>query len=477
MKEGRRFKKPILSLILAGIVMTELANVPAYAIFSKKNNNTSTEQVKKVSISKSYKQRQQSDEFKYEHINYNWWNNFNDGILKAYIAKAIQSNYTLKNATIAVDEYYQSVKVQFANELPQAGFGFSTAYVKKPGTNDADWTYSLPGFANYELDLFLKNHDKTKASKKLYEASIQDERAGYIAVAAAVGTTYLNIVKLDKIISLQEEIVQDRKTILDLMQIRNEEGLTSTSDTVKANKSFIAGQTQLTEYKKQRDLLLNKLCVLIGENPNNSKKLQRISFDRLSYSGVIPSEISTQVITNRPDYIKAEKMVEKAGLDVKIAKKEFLPTFNITGIIAFMASDVSKLWTTKNALMALAGAANWGFFTGGRKVANLKIKKSEYERVLNDYYQTNLVAFQEINDALVIIKQDNKKYRDTLMQSQLEKKDFTLSNAKFEAGTISKFDLIQLKENVLATERMVAEQKVDCLVDYIGLYKALGSQL
>ena len=262
MKEGRRFKKPILSLILAGIVMTELANVPAYAIFSKKNNNTSTEQVKKVSISKSYKQRQQSDEFKYEHINYSWWNNFNDGILKAYIAKAIQSNYTLKNATIAVDEYYQSVKVQFANELPQAGFGFSTAYVKKPGTNDADWTYSLPGFANYELDLFLKNHDKTKASKKLYEASIQDERAGYIAVAAAVGTTYLNIVKLDKIISLQEEIVQDRKTILDLMQIRNEEGLTSTSDTVKANKSFIAGQTQLTEYKKQRDLLLNKLCVV-----------------------------------------------------------------------------------------------------------------------------------------------------------------------------------------------------------------------
>ena len=127
--------------------------------------------------------------------------------------------------------------------------------------------------------------------------------------------------------------------------------------------------------------------------------------------------------------------------------------------------------------MALAGAANWGFFTGGRKIANLKIKKYEYERVLNNYYQTNLVAFQEINDALVIIKQDDKKYRDTLMQSQLEKKDFTLSNAKFEAGTISKFDLIQLKENVLATERMVAEQKMDCLVDYIGLYKALGSQL
>ncbi len=37
-------------------------------------------------------------------------------------------------------------------------------------------------------------------------------------------------------IELQEEIVQDRKLIYDLMLARNKEGLTSTADTVKSKQ-------------------------------------------------------------------------------------------------------------------------------------------------------------------------------------------------------------------------------------------------
>ena len=217
-------------------------------------------------------------------------------------------------ATNTVDEYYQAVKIQFANELPMAGVGLGSGYSKMSGNNSADWAFAMPAFASYEVDLFLKNHDKTNASKKQYEATLQDERAAYISIASAVGTTYLNIIKLDKMIELQEEIVKDRKTIYNLMLARNKEGLTSTADTVKANKAYIAGNTDLTEYKKQRTKLLNQLCVLIGENPNNADKITRTSFEKLNYSGVIPTEISSDVITNRPDYLKAEKMLKKQVL-------------------------------------------------------------------------------------------------------------------------------------------------------------------
>ncbi len=70
-------------------------------------------------------------------------------------------------ATIAVDEYYQAVKIQFANELPSANVGFGAGYSKMPYTTNSDWGFSTPAFASYELDLFLKNRDKTKASKKI----------------------------------------------------------------------------------------------------------------------------------------------------------------------------------------------------------------------------------------------------------------------------------------------------------------------
>lgn len=466
-------KKIITTLLLAGFIIADVSPLAAFAIGSK----TKANEPKKVSIMKSHKLRQKSDEFKYEYINYEWWNNFNDPILTGYIDRAIKNNYSLKMATIAVDEYYQAIKIQFANELPQAGTAFSPAYVKNSGFNEGNWTFAMPAIVNYEADIFLKNHDKTKSVKKEYEGSLQDERAAYIGIASAVGSVYLNIIKLDKMISLQEEIVKDRKIIYDLFLARNKEGLTSTADTVKANKSYISGQTALTEYKKQRNILLNQLCVLIGENPNKADTISRASYDELDFSGIIPEEIASEVISQRPDYIKAEKMIEKAGIDVRVAKKEFLPSINLTGVALFLAGDIGSLWTTKNALAALAGGVTLPLFTGGKRTANLKLKKDEYERVLNSYYQTNLTAIQEVNDALTTIKHDDKKYQDTKTQAQLERENYGYNEASYNQGVLSKLDLIQLKENVLSTDKIVADQKINCLVDYISLYKAVGSQL
>lgn len=463
-------KKGIITLLLASFVLTNMTPAVCYAV-SDKNN-----EAKKVSITKSHKQRANNDSFKYEYINYKWWDNFNDVILTGYIDKAIQNNYDLKMATNAVDEYYQAIKINFANQLPSATVGFSSAYAKLPGQS-SDFSFATPAFANYELDLFLKNRDKTSMSKKDYEASLQDERAAYIGIASAVGSTYLNIVKLDKVIELQEEIVQDRKLIYELMLARNKEGLTSTADTVKANKSYISGNTELTEYKKDRSKLLNQLAVLIGENPNNSEQLTRISYDELNYSGNIPTEISSEVISARPDYIKAEKMVEKAGLDVKVAKKEFLPSFNITGIALLLANDIGSAWSTGNALAAVAGGATLPIFTGGKRLANLRLKKASYERVLNNYYKTNLTSIQEVNDALVTIKLDEEKYQDVKKQADLEREDFSYSTNKYNEGVISKLDLTQVRENVLYTDKTLVNNKVNCLVNYIGLYKATGSQL
>ena len=420
-----------------------------------------------------------SDDYKYAYVNLNWWDNFNDDILNGYIEKAILNNHDLKMATINVDEYYQNVKLQFSQELPTASVGLTSAYAKLPAMmgGEKQWNFVAPAMASYEFDLFLKNRDKTKAVKKLHEASKFDERAAYISVASAVGATYLNIAKLDKIINLQEEIVASRKTIHDLMLLRNIEGITSTADTVKANKAYMAGSSDLLELKKQREKLLNQLAVLIGESPENSKELARTDLDKISYGAKIPEAIASEVITQRPDYLKAEKMVEKAGIDVRVAKKEFLPTLSLNGIALFNASNFGSLLTTSNALAALAGGATLPLFTGGARVANLKLKKDQYERILQNYYKTNITAIQEVNDAMTAIRLDEEKMNLTAKQTDLEAKDYKFNESRYNQGVISKLDLIQLKENLLVMDKLLASQKTECLVDYIGLYKATGTKL
>ena len=426
-------------------------------------------------ISKN-KKTQQSDDYKFNYVNMNWWGNFNDDLLNGYIEKAVLNNYDLKMATINVEEYYQNVRLQFANELPSAVGGFGPGVFKAPGMTNTSSAFGLPIIVQYEADIFLKNHNKTKAVKKLYEGSKLDERAAYISVASAVGSTYFNIINLDKMISLQEQIVNIRQEIYNLMLIRNKEGLTSTADTVKANKALVAGQTDLIELKKNREKMLNQMCVLIGESPENANSIKRNSLDSINYQLAIPSEIPSEIITQRPDYMKAELMVEKAGIDVKVAKKEFLPSINILGGALFNASDIGSLFTTKNMLLGVGGGLVTPLFQGGSLIANLKLKKATYERILQDYYKTNLTAIQEVNDALVASRLDKDKMTQTTKQYNLEKSDYKYNEKKFNQGTISKLDLIQYQENLLTIEKLVAQQKVECMTDAISLYKATGSK-
>ena len=464
--------KRVISVALLASIMS-MNFMPAFAIEQTSTASTATPKQFKSMVSKNKKT---SDQYKFDYINMNWWSNFNDDILNSYIEKAVLNNYDLKMASINVEEYYQNVKLQFANELPSAAAGFGPGWYKAPGLTNTDIGFGLPIIVQYEADIFLKNHNKTQAVKKLYEGSKQDERATYIAVASAVGSTYFNIINLDKMINLQEKIVKLRQEIYDLMLASNKEGLTSTADTVKANKALVQGQTDLIELRKNREQMLHQLCVLIGESPENANSLKRNSLDSINYKMAVPSQIPSEIITNRPDYLKAELMVEKAGIDVKVAKKEFLPSINILGGALFNAGDIGSLFTTKNMLFGIGGGLMTPLFQGGSLIANLRLKKASYERILQNYYKTNLTAIQEVNDALVASKLDKDKMLQTEKQFNLEKADYKYNENKFDEGTISKLDLIQYQENLLTIEKLVAQQKVECVTDAISLYKATGSK-
>lgn len=463
-------KKIITTALL--VSMLSMTIMPAIAVTEK--NSNSPKQFKSM-VSKN-KKNQKSDDYKFDYVNMNWWGNFNDDLLNEYIEKAVLNNYDLKMATINVEEYYQNVKLQFANELPSAVGGFGPGVFKAPGMTKTQSGFGLPIIVQYEADIFLKNHNKTKAVKKLYEGSKLDERAAYISVASAVGSTYFNIVNLDKMISLQEEIVKIRQEIYNLMLARNKEGLTSTADTIKANKALVAGQTDLIELKKNREKMLHQMCVLIGESPENASSIKRNSLDKMNYQLAIPTQIPSEIITQRPDYMRAELMVEKAGIDVKVAKKEFLPSINILGGALFNAGDIGSLFTTKNMLLGFGGGLMTPLFQGGSLIANLRLKKATYERILQDYYKTNLTAIQEVNDSLVASRLDKDKMAQTMKQYNLEKSDYKYNEKKFNQGTISKLDLIQHQENLLTIEKLVAQQKVECMTDAISLYKATGSK-
>lgn len=419
----------------------------------------------------------QASEYKFNDVNLEWWKNYKDEYLEGYIVKAVNNNNDLKIATLKVEEARQNVKLQFSKELPSAMIGASPAVYKNMGETTSTGMFAIPMVVSYEADIFLKNHDKTKSVKKIYEVSKINEKAAYISIASGVGSTYFNIVRLDKLISIQEEIIANRKQIYDLMNKRNKEGITSTADVVRANKSYVLALTDLSDLKKSREIMLNNLAVLTGESPNNIDEFKRISYDEMMYQKPIPQEISSDVIMQRPDYQAAEKMVQKAGIDVRVARKEFLPTVNILGLLMFNSSSLNNTMNWASSLAALGGGLMLPIFTGGAKMANLRLNKNKYEQIMQSYYKTNLVAIQEVNDSLSSLKLDNEKYLKNVKSRDMQKEDYNYMKKRYEQGVISNLDLIQQKEALLVIDKMVASSKTDCYIDQISLYKATGGKL
>ena len=467
-------------LLSIAVILSMLGSNAVLAVNDKTVLNAGTEEnVQKhiySDIKKHKSEKVLPKKNKYEYINLAWWNQFNDEYLNDYIIRAVENNKDLKMATLTMEEYYQKVRMQRAQEMPNLSAGFMPGYGKMPITGKAQGNFGVPIIASYEVDIFGKNHNKTTAVKKLYESTILDEQAAYISIASAVGNVYVNIVKLDALIDMQEDIVTLRKEISEIMTISNREGIVSTSDLVKANKAYIAGTSDLVELKKERTKLLNQLAVLVGDSPNNIEEYKRADYRTLAFSGNIPEEVSSEIIMNRPDYKKAEKMLEKAGIDVRVARKEMLPRINLGGLIFFNNKYIDSLFTTKDMLWGVGGGLFQPLFQGFSLTANLKSKKIAYEKSLRNYEKVNLTSMQEVNDSLVSVNMDREKLAKQKDIQALEQKDFKLTREKYKEGVIAKLDLDQQEENLLNVQRMVYSTQFDCLVDYINYYKAIAAQ-
>ena len=458
--EKIRMKKFLALSILLSLSIGNIAPVMAIekgekTVLSAGAEQTVDKKQKKEKKAKKADNKVKPTKNKYEYINLAWWAQFNDEYLNNYIVKAIENNKDLKMATLTIDEYYQNVVMQRAGELPTIQAGFMPGYGKLIGSSAGG--FMLPIIANYELDLFGKNHNKTTAVRKLYEASILDEKSAYISIVSAVGSTYINIVKLDAMIDLQEDIVDLRKEIFEIMSVANAEGVVSTSDLVKANQAYISGVADLVDLQKERTKLLHQLAVLTGDSP-------------------VPEYVSSDVIMKRPDFMKAEKMLEKAGIDVKVARKEMLPTLNLGGGVLFNSKYFESLFTTSNMIWGLGGNIIQPIFMGGKIKANLKAKKIAYEKSLKNYEKVNLTSMQEVNDSLVSVNRDKEKLERQKKIQELEEKDFELSKCKFAQGTIAKLDLNQMEENLLSVNKMFYASNFDCMIDYISFYKAIAAQ-
>lgn len=415
-----------------------------------------------------------------EDLNLDFFHRFDDDCLSFYITTALENNHDLKKAGSVVEQYRQQAKYSFGKELPSLSVSSNYLGVHVPKLDNFQLkqnAFILPFIANYEPDFLLKNRDKTKSAKKAYEASKYEEKAVYIALLTDVASVYTNILQYDRLIELQKQISKSALEIYISDYKKFYRGVIDTTQLNISHQNYENTRITLENLAKERDTLLMQLAVLCGISPKCTQDLKRGTLSQLEYNGIISSEFNSDIIFSRPDVMKAEKNLEKAKIDVRIARKEFLPSFNITGVWIFNTIAPGSFFSWESSLAAIFAGAAQDIFKGGMKVANLRMQKAKYEELFHEYKQVDLDAVKEVNTALCITKHDTINDKNTISIVSSQAKIFDNSKKKFNRGVISMPDYSEEYQKMLNAQQLEAQTKTQRIVDYFTLYKAVGGKL
>ena len=329
---------------------------------------------------KKDKKEEQQQTQKLEYLNLSWWEKYNDPILTAYIQELYEKNHDLKIAALKVKEGEKMVKISLANELPQISFDGNLGRTMRSSNQQfgsmlipsyAQWGYQLPLTASYEIDIWGENRLKTKSIEQQLNIIREEERASYITLTSAFATNYFNLIKADKLLDIQKQIVEAQEEIVQKTQKKYDNGLCPINDVLTEQKMLTQQKEILNTLEHTQTILTNQLRVYLSDN---DKDIKRTPCENLSLLTNIPEQIDSTVIEARPDFIQAEDHIKKIGYDVRVARKEFLPKFVIYGQIGLNAYQWSKMFNSYSQLANAGIMPSFDLFCGGRKMAILKLK-------------------------------------------------------------------------------------------------------
>lgn len=417
-----------------------------------------------------------------QYMNLTWWQKFNDQKLNDYLMTIYKNNPDLKIATIKNKQSQQVMKQAFANQLPQLYFngtmqreftGSTQRFgeVVIPDYNQAH--YILPLTMSYEVDLWGENYLKTKSLKKQIEMTTQDERASYISISSNFASNYYTLVGIDKLIQNQKDLLEIEQNIVNLEEQKYNSGLCPIAEVLSEKQSLTQIQERLNSLEERQDIVVNQLITQLGDRMLT--KIDRSNYDSISAIPT-PNEISTEYIGNRPDVQKAELYIQKTGIDIKVARRDFLPKFRVYGQIGFNSYDWCRMFAPHTFLSTAGVAPSLDLFTGGYKKAVLKYNKLEYEKALQIYEKAILTSIQELNDAMMSIKTANSNYEKSKERFNLEKEKLDLSNNQYKIGGRAKLDNMKDQQNILIVEEDMVTNNINRVISTINLYKATGGK-
>ena len=339
-----------------------------------------------------------------------WWKAFKDAHLNRLMDRAFAGNLDLAQAFARLKQFEALARQSNAARFPFVNLEGNAARSRQLRAMGAETgnTYELSLAAGFEVDLWNKLESRTRASKLETEASLEDIRTLYLTISSQVADLYYLMVEQRSQLDLTDSTIEARAATLELVKRRYLEGVVPALDVYQSRQVLAAARTRRPELESTLAEAAHALSILIGDYPDRSVggDLAVIPEVDVAFPAGLPSEL----LTRRPD-IRAELLRLRADdQEIGAAIADRFPSINLLADYGRAGSDFGA--SLSATVWSLIGNMTLPLLDWGSRKAEVERTRGVFEEQLGRYQQTVLIAFREVEDALV----NNRTTEETIQR-------------------------------------------------------------
>lgn len=415
---------------------------------------------------------------------------YQDPILSRLACLAVTNNRELKILEEEVQIARNEVISRSGAYLPMLNFGFNAGTTKYsqftlPGASREDDPYRngrllpnpVPDFLgafnlSWQIDIWRQLRNARDAARQRYDAAVQRRNYFITRIVAEVAEGYYSLMALDQQLQNLDTIIGLQEQSYKMARDRFDAG----RGTELAVQRFVGevrkNQSEKLIVRQEIIQVENRINFLLNRYPQTverfSAKFLDLEIQALNLG------VPAQLLQNRLDVREAERELEAAGLDVKVARARFFPTVNLTGQVGYDAFNPSYFFYPQAFVANALGQLVVPFINKRAIQADYMTANARQLQTVYNYQRVVLNAFTEVVNWL--FKIENYRRSIDLKRQQLAALELSvgLATKLYFAGRVEYMDVLFAQRDFLDARRVLIQTKREQLTAVVKAYQALG---
>jgi multidrug efflux system outer membrane protein len=409
-----------------------------------------------------------------------WWQGFNDPQLDALVREGLAANSNIHVAIARVNEFQARLESTDGQQI-NIGYGANAGRSRTPtaglppilANNIQPVGNSFGGLlsASWELDLWGKLRRDNEAARADLMATDQARRGVALTLVAAIVTSYVNLLDLDRQLKISQDTLVVRQASVKVFRQRFEGGTISDFEMQNVLAEYEIAVAAIPQARKLIALQEDALSVLLGRNPG---PIQRSASLEALGKPLVPAGLPAALLERRPDVQQAEQQLVAANARVGVARALYYPSISLTGALGSASSELDQLFSGPARTWSFAGQLLGPIFAAGDIKSANEQADARREQAVAVYQGTVQNAFCEVDDTLASVLathavQDSSERRTTSLRRARE-----LANERYENGYSDYLELLDSDRSLFSAELSLSSARGDSYRSLVELYRALG---